>query len=105
MTFRMFGTASAALLLCAAQAGAQDVTAGETLYKESCRNCHGPTAKGLASFPKLTGQTEAYLVERLEQYRAGEQIGPNTALMAPNAVDLTDEEIAGIAAYIVANFD
>lgn len=83
-----------------AKLGAADLEAGKALYKKSCRRCHGPTAKGMASFPKLVGQTPEYLVEKLEQYRAGEKVGPNTALMAPNAKSLSDEDILNISQFI-----
>ena len=85
-----------------AQAEEADLEAGEEHYRGVCRNCHGPTAKGLASFPKLAGQTAQYLAERLEGYRAGEAFGPNTPLMAPHAAELSDAEIADIAAYIAS---
>ena len=89
-------------LLLAAPAAAQDLAVGEALYGDGCRNCHGPTAKGMASFPKLAGLGEAHLTLRLEQYRAGEHVGPNSALMAPNAADLTDADIADLAAWIAS---
>lgn len=79
-----------------------DIEAGKKLYKKTCKNCHGPTAKGMASFPKLVDKEVAYLMERLAQYRAGEQLGPNTPLMAPQAVKLSDEDIANISHYIAA---
>lgn len=79
---------------------AQDVTAGAELYTDGCRACHGPRAQGMASFPRLTGLDEEHLILRLQQYRAGETVGPNSALMEPNAVDLTDEDIVNLAAFI-----
>ena len=85
------------------QALAQDVDAGTALYKKECRGCHGPTAKGMASYPKLVGQTPQYLVDRLERYRAGEKFGPNTMLMAPRAKKLTDDDIINVVAFIVSN--
>ena len=91
-------------LLQTAQATAQDVAAGETVYQKDCRNCHGPTAKGMAVFPKLTGNSADYIVDRLEKYRAGETVGPNTPLMAPLAKKLSDEDIANLAAYITTTF-
>lgn len=86
-------------------AGAQDVDAGKDLYKKNCRQCHGPTAKGLASYPKLVGQTAEYLTDRLERYRAGERFGPNTPLMAPRAKSLSDEDITNIVTFIVVTFE
>ena len=77
-----------------------DVTAGEELYMKECRGCHGPTAKGVSSYPKLVGQPAEYLVERLERYRAGEKIGPNTMLMAPRAKNLSDQDIGNVVAFI-----
>ena len=84
---------------------AQDSAHGEELYQSVCKNCHGPTAKGMASFPKLAGQPADYLVSRLEAYRAGEKVGPNTALMRPHATELSDEDIADLAAYIATSFE
>jgi cytochrome c553 len=87
-------------LLLVGQAEAQDSSAGEALYKKSCRNCHGPTGKGMASFPKLVGKSVDEIVSRLEAYRAGERVGPNSALMIPVAAKLTDQDIANLAEYI-----
>jgi len=105
MPARILAMTAAFVMTCAPAARAQDASGGEALYQGLCRNCHGPTAQGMASFPKLAHQSEAYLVERLKQYRAGEKVGPNTALMQPNAADLSDAEIASVAAYIATNFD
>ena len=79
-----------------------DVLMGENLYKKNCRGCHGPTAKGLASYPKLREQPLEYLVDRLERYRKGERFGPNTPLMAPRAKKLSDEDIVNISTFIVS---
>ncbi|MEM7643869.1 MAG: c-type cytochrome [Pseudomonadota bacterium] len=97
--------ALAVLALNALPAGAQDIEAGAKLYKKECRGCHGPTAKGLASYPRLAGQPADYLVQRLEQYRAGQKLGPNTPLMAPRAKKLSDADIANIATFIATSFN
>ena len=97
----LFGAA----MLCSLQVHAEEGAAGEALYGSVCKNCHGPTAKGMASFPKLAGQPADYLAMRLEQYRAGEKVGPNTALMRPMAVELSDEDIAALANYIADTFE
>jgi cytochrome c553 len=88
-------------------AGAQeaDAAAGAEYYENVCSNCHGPTAKGMASFPKLVGHDADFLVMRLEQYRGGEKVGANTALMAPVAADLTDADIANLVAFIVGELN
>lgn len=101
MKKKMLAAALAVGCLAApAGAQAQDVAEGETLYRSVCRACHGPTARGMASFPRLAGRDADYLETRLVQYRAGETVGPNTALMRPHAANLSDEEIAAVSAYI-----
>lgn len=88
--------------LTAAPALAGDAEAGKARYAETCANCHGPTGGGMASFPKIAGRDAAYLTGRLTQYRAGETVGPNSALMMPMAEELTDDEIANLVAYLSA---
>ncbi len=83
-----------------AQARAEDAAEGEALYQEVCRNCHGPSGRGLASFPSLLGRDADFIASRLETYRAGERVGGNSALMMPVAAELSDQEIADLAAYI-----
>ncbi|WP_370160395.1 c-type cytochrome [Limimaricola soesokkakensis] len=82
-----------------------DLGAGEDLYKTVCRACHGPKAQGMASFPKLVGHDADYLASRLHQYRAGEKVGDNSALMMPVAEKLSDAEIANVAAYIATGIE
>lgn len=84
---------------------AQDTEAGEALYREVCKNCHGPTGKGMASFPKLVGKDADYIVARLEAYRAGETVGPNSPLMMPVAAELSDEDISNLAAHITEDLN
>ena len=100
MTLRNLLAAAAATTISAAGAQAQDLAAGEDLYKSACRQCHGPTARGMASFPRLNDKEADYLAMRLEQYRAGEKVGANSALMMPVAEKLSDEDIANLAAFI-----
>lgn len=77
-----------------------DKEAGEARYNKSCINCHGPAGKGIASYPKISGNDVSYTKSKLETYRDGIKIGPNSALMIMMAKPLTDEEIANLAAYL-----
>ena len=74
--------------------------AGEARYNKTCINCHGPAGKGVASYPKISGQEISYTTSKLETYRDGKKIGPNSSLMIMMAKPLTDEEIANLAAYL-----
>ena len=98
--------AAAALLLAGVPAARAepDLAAGETRYAETCRNCHGPAGRGMASFPSIAGRDADYLADRLTRYRDGERIGPNALLMIPMAADLTDAEIENLAAFVAATF-
>lgn len=92
------------LLSPVGQIQSADVSAGERMYARACAHCHGRTGRGMASFPSLTGKDADYIASRLMQYRAGETIGPNTALMRPVAARLSDEDIANLAAFVSTNF-
>ncbi len=90
--------ASAALAL-AVSASAGDVAAGKEKSAE-CASCHG--AEGIAisdQFPNLAGQYADYLRVALKQYRSGERAN---GIMGAFATNLTDEEIANLAAYYAA---
>lgn len=62
-----------------------------------CHACHGADGLGTApNFPVLAGQYADYLVFALKQYRSGERAN---VLMAPWAAQLSDADIADLAAY------
>lgn len=82
-----------------------DMEAAATMYARSCAQCHGRTGRGMASFPSIAGKDADYLAERLELYRAGETVGPNSPLMRPVAAKLSDDDIAQLAAFISASFE
>ncbi|MBX2837538.1 MAG: c-type cytochrome [Gammaproteobacteria bacterium] len=77
-----------------------DIDAGEERYNQSCNNCHGAAGKGVASYPKISGKDISYTIEKLETYRDGIKIGPNSSLMIMMAKPLTDEEILNLSAYL-----
>jgi cytochrome c553 len=98
------------------QAGAEDrrssaglpagrIEAGEKLASakgkatgQSCIDCHGKDGNAPidVTYPKLGGQYNDYLAYSLQMYRDGDR---DHALMSQQAKDLTDQQIADLAAY------
>lgn len=66
----------------------------------TCVGCHGANAEGGVG-PRLNNQTPEDIVAKLEMYKAGEQVGPMTGMMAPMAASLTTDEMQAIADYVV----
>ncbi|SFR51606.1 c-type cytochrome [Thiomicrospira sp. ALE5] len=81
------------------QVAAAPAANGQQLYS-TCMGCHGATGGGGVG-PKLQGQDRDDFISKMNAYRAGEQVGPMTAMMAPMAANLTDAEIEALADYIV----
>lgn len=83
---------------------AGNIAAGEKLATtkgatgQACVDCHG--AEGNApiddTYPKLGGQYHSYLAHSLQAYRSGKR---EHALMSSQAKELTDQQIADLAAY------
>jgi len=95
---------AASVVMAAGMVGvahAGDVEAGKAKYA-TCVGCHGPTGAGQAIFPKVAGKDSDYLVDVMQKYRAGEQVGPNSMMMMPHAMNLSDEDIADLAAYMAS---
>lgn len=95
----MVAVAGAVLMAGMANAHAADLEAGKAKYM-ACQGCHGPTGAGQAIFPAVAGKDVDYLIEVMTKYRDGETVGANTALMAPHARALSDEDIANLSAYM-----
>ena len=78
-----------------AQAGG-DAAAGKAKAK-TCAGCHG--ASGISNnpaWPNLAGQKDAYLIKAMKAYRDGTRKDP---MMSPMAKNLSDADIANLAAY------
>ncbi len=62
-----------------------------------CASCHGADGNGdQATFPKLAGQYENYLVQALKDYRSGDR---QNAIMAGFAGTLTISDIKALSAW------
>lgn len=67
----------------------------------ACITCHG--RDGLATYPRLAGQSASYMAGQLRIWRAGHNAGTSGgAIMAPIAQRLDDRDIEAVAAYFAA---
>jgi len=78
------------------------VNPGKLKYVAVCQGCHGTTGGGQGPFPKLAGKPAAELIAKLNDYRAGKTVGPQSDTMMPFAKALTDTEIASISEYLAS---
>jgi cytochrome c553 len=67
-----------------------------------CASCHGSDGRStvMEQYPKIGGQSGAYVVSALKAYRDGRRQGTYASVMAEVAKPLTDADIANLAAYI-----
>ena len=65
-----------------------------------CAACHGAEGQGVAVFPKLAGQSQDYIVGRLNAYRNGEAVGAMSSTMWAQAGGLSDAQINMIGKFI-----
>ncbi|HZP85396.1 MAG TPA: cytochrome c [Burkholderiales bacterium] len=103
ISFRVLtGVVCAALLSATAslQAAEGDPAAG-VQKKQMCEGCHGIAGYRTAyptvySAPKLGGQSAAYMVKALQDYKSGARQHPS---MNGIAASLSEKDMADIAAY------
>ena len=90
------------LFSLSAGAGAADKVRGAELTK-ACAACHGADFNKPidASYPKLAGQHPDYLAHALIAYKRGNGAnGRSNPIMAGQVANLSDKDIADIAAYL-----
>ncbi|HML13017.1 MAG TPA: c-type cytochrome [Xanthobacteraceae bacterium] len=87
------------------------VPAGKKLYEEgagaevpACGTCHGADAKGNGPFPRLAGQLDDYVFNKLVNWskeRGQDPAKPDTsAIMEPIAHGLSQQQVKAVAAYL-----
>lgn len=96
---RLYIAVAACAAIAVAPAAAADIKAGRQKALQ-CQACHG--LDGQAKLPdsaNLAGQNEVYLVKALKDFRSGARKNDMMALVVRN---LTDDDIADLAAYFAA---
>lgn len=79
-------------------AGEQQANAKGAATGQSCIDCHGADGNAPidSTYPVIGGQYSDYLAHALESYRDGSR---DHVMMSMQAKDLTDQQIANLAAY------
>ena len=86
----------AMLILAGTAHAAGDIARGKA-KSVTCAACHGPDGNSaVATFPKLAGQNEDYLIHSLHAYQKGTR---KNVMMIPMAAPLSPSEIEDLAAY------
>jgi len=91
------------------EAAADVVEMGEAIYRAgtangvaACAGCHGPAGNGNgpAKFPRISGQTAAYVAKQLKDFRAGTRSNDLNGMMRDVASRMSDKEIESVSQYI-----
>lgn len=101
---RTFLVAALGLGLIMPSLGYANAKAGEALVKQGakavapCMQCHGANGEGqaVAGYPRLAGQSKAYLVKQLQDFKNGQRRDP---VMKVFAQALKDQQINDVAEY------
>ena len=88
-------TSTAAWAASPAEQGELLATKGATGVL-ACATCHGAQGQGMAAFPYLAGQGEAYLARQLGEFASGTR---NNPVMGPIAKAMSAEQITAASAY------
>ena len=77
------------------------LAAGRAKY-EPCASCHGADGRStvVPQYPKIGGQSAAYVVNALKAYRDGQRQGTFASMMAEVAKSLSDADIEALAMYV-----
>ena len=93
------GTASEIQQRKNALANADEFSSIRSLWS-GCAACHGAEGQGMAVFPKLAGQSQDYIVSKLNAYKNRETVGNMSSTMWAQAGMLSDADINMIGKFI-----
>lgn len=73
----------------------------------ACVTCHGPDLRGMTLpevgvMPGLAGRSPSYLVRQMFDMKTGQRHGKRVELMKPIVVNLTNDDLLAIAAYLAS---
>ena len=93
--------ATAGMALLATQVQAESLVDGSAEAGQAksitCTACHGPQGNSMSAlWPNIAGQNASYIVVQLQAFKEGTR---NDPLMTPQAMLLSDEDMADLAVY------
>jgi cytochrome c553 len=88
-----------ALMAAGGARAAGDATAGQQ-KSAPCQACHGTDGNSaVGMYPNIAGQNASYITVQLKALRDGQRKDP---VMSPMAANLSDQDIADLAAYFAS---
>jgi cytochrome c553 len=72
-------------------------SSGKTL---TCNICHGPTFEGLGDVPRIAGSQPIYIFRQLYSFQHGIRAGNSAALMKGPVMNLSEDDMIAISAYL-----
>lgn len=79
----------------------QSYSRGEMLFLSNvCSSCHGPSAKGSRTYPKLANKKQEYLKKKLLDFRSGKSKSVSQQMMAQFAQKLSDQDINDLSFFL-----
>jgi len=94
--------ALSALSVVVGTAAAQNAARGQRIAGQVCAACHAADGNSVAAAnPKIAGQFVEYLQKQLGDFKSqpGKKPARESAIMAPMAANLSDDDIQSLAAY------
>ncbi len=84
-----------------------EVAAGKAIFENgvsadnvpACKACHGDSAAGSATIPRLAGQHREYLATQLLAFRSKQRYND---IMSANVAQMTDEQIRDVSSYLAS---
>jgi cytochrome c553 len=82
--------------------------AGKQLFEEgndasgvpACMGCHQAGGVGNERYPRLAGQHQAYVIQQITNFKAGDRTNDKGRVMRAVAERLTEQEMAAVAEYV-----
>jgi cytochrome c553 len=74
---------------------------GEMLFfSKGCSGCHGASAEGSSTYPKLANKEESFIIKKLTNFKAGKADSVSQQMMAQFAQKLNTKDIKNLAYFL-----